>query len=402
MLKSTSALLLLVLSAPAWAGHPAPEPAQPPYVSDSGSLEIRCGALIDGISDQVRHGVTVVMENGRITAVKETTGAATGLPLLDLSDHTCLPGLIEMHAHVLESFEELVDLTLYYGYSLDDYLEKGRDYARISLDAGFTTMRDLGAYYGWADRLLRDEINRGEASGPRLQASGFYLTVPGGGGDLLEVDGSEEDIPPRLRMGVSRSPEEFRRNAQAAVDGGADVIKIIASGAVLAYGGVPGEPEMSPDDIAAVVEVAHAAGLKVAAHAHGAQSVRESILAGADTIEHATYIDEEGIRLAIEHDVALSMDIGPGDWMIGRVPAQDDRDDPGAAGEFSQGPRSRCAHSVRYRRRNLSARHERDAVRFHGGVGHDPDGSHPVRPLGGRALHGLAGSCRGAQTRPVR
>ena len=316
MLRSTSVLLLLVLSAPAWAGHPAPEPAQPPYVPDSGSLEIRCGALIDGISDQVRHGVTVVMENGRITGVKETTGAATGLPLLDLSDHTCLPGLIEMHAHVLESFEELVDLTLYYGYSLDDYLEKGRDYARISLDAGFTSMRDLGAYYGWADRLLRDEINRGEASGPRLQASGFYLTVPGGGGDLLEVDGSEEDIPPRLRMGVSRSPEEFRRHAQAAVDGGADVIKIIASGAVLAYGGVPGEPEMTPEEISAVVEVAHAAGLKVAAHAHGAQSVRESILAGADTIEHATYIDEEGIRLAIEHDVALSMDIGPGDWMI--------------------------------------------------------------------------------------
>jgi imidazolonepropionase-like amidohydrolase len=119
-----------------------------------------------------------------------------------------------------------------------------------------------------------------------------------------------------MRLGVSRSPEEFAAHAQAAVDGGADVIKLIASGAVLAYGGEPGAPEMSPEEIRAVVEVAHAAGLKVAAHAHGAQSIIDAIEGGADTIEHATYIDEEGIRLALEHDVALSMEIGPGDWMI--------------------------------------------------------------------------------------
>jgi imidazolonepropionase-like amidohydrolase len=166
------------------------------------------------------------------------------------------------------------------------------------------------------DRDLRDEINRGDTVGPRLQASGFYLTIPGGGGDLLETGGSEDVIPAHLRMGVSRSVDEFREHAQAAVDGGADVIKVIASGAVLAYGGVPGEAEMSFEEIAVVVEVAHAAGLKVAAHAHGAQSIKDAIRAGADTIEHATYIDDEGIALAIEHDVVLIMDIGAGDWMI--------------------------------------------------------------------------------------
>lgn len=308
--------LLMSLPGLAWSGSNPPALTQTPYVPDSGTLAVRCGALIDGISGDVRHDVTVLIENGRILRLDDTDDTGADSAQLDLSGHTCLPGLIEMHAHVLESFEELVDLTMYYGYSMDDYLEKGRQYARISLDAGFTSMRDLGAYYGWSDRRLRDEINQGEAAGPRLQASGFYLTIPGGGGDLLEVDGREEDIPPRLRMGVSRTPEEFRRNARAAVDGGADVLKIIASGAVLAYGGVPGEPEMTPEDIEAVVEVAHAAGIKVAAHAHGAQSIREAILAGADTIEHATYIDEEGIRLAIEHDVALSMDVGAGDWMI--------------------------------------------------------------------------------------
>ena len=309
-------LLLVAMTGPGWASGILPDLASAPHEPDSGTLAVHCGRLIDGVSDEVRENVSVVIENGRISRLDSPGLIPQGLAVLDLSDHTCLPGLIEMHAHVLESFEELVDLTMYYDYSLDDYLDKGRLYAGISIDAGFTSMRNLGAYYGWSDRTLRDRINRGEVVGPRLQISGFYLTVAGGGGDLLEVDGREEDIPAHLRMGVSRAPDEFRRNAQAAVDGGADVLKVIASGAVLAYGGEPGEPEMTPADLAAVVEVAHAAGIRVAAHAHGAQSIREAILAGADTIEHATYIDDEGIRLALEHDVALSMDVGAGDWMI--------------------------------------------------------------------------------------
>ena len=97
----------------------------------------------------------------------------------------------------------------------------------------------MAVYYGWADRELRDLIDRGELIGPRMQAAGFYLTVPGGGGDLLEVGGNEEDVPAHLRLGVSRSPDEFRLHTHEAVAGGADVIKVIASGAVLAYGGSP-------------------------------------------------------------------------------------------------------------------------------------------------------------------
>jgi imidazolonepropionase-like amidohydrolase len=258
----------------------------------------------------------VLIVDGRITRLGEALEAPTGVSVLDLGDHTCLPGLIEMHTHILEGPEELTDLTAYFDDALDETLARGRDYARLTLASGITTARDLGSYYGWAARELRDEINRGETPGPRLLVAGYYLTIPGGGGDLLAPDIVESDIPGHMRLGVSRSPEEFAAHAQAAVDGGADVVKVIASGAVLAYGGVPGAPEMTPEDLRAAVDVAHAAGLKVAAHAHGAQSIVEAIEAGADTIEHATYIDEEGIRLAIEHDVALSMDIGAGDWMI--------------------------------------------------------------------------------------
>ena len=148
-----------------------------------------------------------------------------------------------------------------------------------------------------------------------MQVVGYYLTIPGGGGDLLVPHVAEKDIPARVRQGVARGPDQFRLKAQQAIDGGADLLKVIASGAVLAYGGVPGQPEMTQQEIAAVVQVAHAAGRKVAAHAHGAQSIKDAIRAGVDTVEHASLIDEEGIALAREHGVALSMDVYNGDYI---------------------------------------------------------------------------------------
>jgi imidazolonepropionase-like amidohydrolase len=176
-------------------------------------------------------------------------------------------------------------------------------------------VRNVGVYRSWNDRELRDAIDAGKVAGPRMQVSGYYLTIPGGGGDLIVPGVPQAEIPAEFRAGVARGADEFRRKAQIAIDGGADLLKVIASGAVLAYGGVPGEPEMTPEEIRAVVEVAHAAGKKVAAHAHGARSIRQAILAGADTIEHASLIDEEGIALAKEHDVALSMDVYNGDYI---------------------------------------------------------------------------------------
>jgi imidazolonepropionase-like amidohydrolase len=171
------------------------------------------------------------------------------------------------------------------------------------------------------DRDLRDAIDAGRAVGPRLQAAGFYLTIPGGGGDLVIPGHDPSEIPPQVRMGVARGPEAFRARAELAAAGGADFLKVIASGAVLAFGGVPAAPEMTPEEIRAVVQVARAHGLKVAAHAHGARSIKEAILAGVDTIEHASLIDDEGIALAREHDVALSMDVYNGDYIdtVGRA-----------------------------------------------------------------------------------
>ena len=286
-----------------------------PFDPDSGNLAIRCGVLIDGVADEVRIDQTVVIVDGRFSDVTSDNADVD----LDLSNYTCLPGFIDTHTHIAEPVET-ADLSIFYTISTEAIEEASRVNAEVTLAAGFTTVRNLGAYVGWSGRELRDRINRGEIAGPRLQTAGYYLTIPAGGGDLVIPGYEENEIPARVRMGVSRGPEEFRRKAEKAVAGGADVLKVIASGAVLAFGGVPGSPEMTPEEIKAVVEVGHAAGIKVTAHAHGAQSIKDAIGAGVDSIEHASLADDEAIVLAAEEQVAFSMDVYNGSYIatVGR------------------------------------------------------------------------------------
>ncbi len=285
----------------------------PPLPPDS--LAVRCGRLIDGISDEVRQDVTVWIEGGRIRALGTSLAVPRGTPELDLSQRTCLPGLIDLHTHLTSVPEDTADLRVFLSRTMEESVAVGRRSARATLEAGFTTVRGVGTYLAFDEMALRDEIESGKIPGPRMQGAGAYLTIPGGGGDLLIPGVPEAEIPALVRRGVARGAEAFAARAEEIVAGGADLLKVIASGAVLAYGGVPGAPEMTPEELAAVVAVARRHGLEVAAHAHGAQSVREAILAGADTIEHASLIDEEGLTLAKERGTVLVMDVYNGDYI---------------------------------------------------------------------------------------
>jgi imidazolonepropionase-like amidohydrolase len=293
---------------------------QVPFTPDSGSIAIRCGMLIDGVSPFARNLTLVVIRDGRITKVtadaSANAAASTYLPVLDLTEYTCLPGLIDMHTHLTDRPQDTADLSKIFTRSDEDTLRQGKDNAAAMLLAGFTGARNVGTYEFGADYLLRDVINKGQSLGPRMQASGPYLTIPHGGGDLFVPGFKEPEGSDRFHAGVARGPEEFRKRAQELIGAGSDVLKVIASGAVLAYGGVPGAPEMTQEEIAAVVEVAHDNGKKVAAHAHGAQSILMAIAAGADTIEHASYLDDAGIAAALKRgNVALSMDVYNGDYI---------------------------------------------------------------------------------------
>ena len=275
-----------------------------------------CGKMLDVQNGLVRNNVMIGIDqgSGKIRSVEFNYSKTDydDIDTLNLSNYFCLPGLIDMHTHISEDhYRELVE---YLTMTQQEQIAIGRGNVQKTLLSGFTSVRDLGVYIAWTDKLLRDEINAGLTNGPRMQISGFYLTIPGGGGDI-DIPGYSGDVPTHLRQGVTQGAENFRLRAEAAVAGGADVLKMIASGAVLAFGSIPGSPEMTPDEIREVVAVGHKAGMKVTAHAHGAQSIKDAILAGVDSIEHASLIDDEGIRLARENGVALSMDIYNGDYI---------------------------------------------------------------------------------------
>jgi predicted amidohydrolase YtcJ len=304
-------LLVLVLAA-ACQKAPEPESARP---EPQRTLAVRCGALIDGLTDEALGERIVVIRGDRIESVLPgNADSPAGARTVDLSEYTCLPGLIDTHVHIDGYPEDADDYTVFLDRTPADTREIAEKNATVILHAGFTTIRHVGAYLAWVERDVRDRIEAGEIDGPRIQISGPYLTIPRGGGDMHIPGVADDAIPAYYRQGVARGPDEFRVKAKEIVSGGADLIKVIASGAVFGYGGIPGEPEMTREEIAAVVEVAHEAGIKVTAHAHGAQSIKDAILAGVDSIEHASLGNDESIALAVKHNVAFSMDVYNGTY----------------------------------------------------------------------------------------
>ena len=310
MKKMIPVLLLLA----ACKGSP-PELVDAPFQPDSGNLFVRCGALIDGISDDVYHNRMVVIRDGRIEMIVDGDAEIhPSMTFLDLSEKTCLPGLTNTHAHLDGQPEDYEDFSIYYRRTTEETNALARKFATETMLTGFTTIWNLGAYFPEAIYLVDDEIESGELVGPRILNAGPYLTIPAGGGDMVIPGHDESEIPPGSQLGVARGPEDFAEKTQLAIDRGADLIKVIASGAVFAFGGVPGAPEMTEEEIAAVVKVAHAAGLKVTAHVHSTESGKDALRAGVDTFEHASLLDDETIAMVAEAGIALSMDVYNGTY----------------------------------------------------------------------------------------
>jgi imidazolonepropionase-like amidohydrolase len=278
------------------------------------TLYVHAGRLVDAARGQTVGERLIKIVDGRIASVSPWRTAPTDAPVLDWSRYTALPGLIDLHTHVADGFGQTEDPAEALKHSEAETILKGAQAGRTMLRAGFTTVRDVGAYRGLTDVALRDAIAGGWVEGPRMVVAGAYITKPGGGGAVTGGPAGVE-VPMAFRLGETRGPDEARRRVRYLIGHGADLIKIIATGAVLAVGSEPGAVELSETEIKAACDEAKALGKYCIAHAHGAEGIKAAIRAGARTIEHASLIDDEGIALAKARGVWLDMDIYNGDWI---------------------------------------------------------------------------------------
>lgn len=268
---------------------------------------IRAGKLVDPDSGTVLSDQVILIRDARIEKVGKNIEIPANAATIDLSQMTVLPGLIDCHTHLADGARSGEPLNQFKKTAAQIALESVPN-ARAMLDSGFTTVRDVGAYRALGDIALRDAINHGDIVGPRMYVAGAYVTISGGAGALTGL-APDVALPWDLHYGEANSPWEVRRVIRQLAHDGADHIKILSSGAVLTHGSNPKSQEFTPEELRAAVDEAGHFGLRVAAHAHAPEGIRNAIRAGVASLEHATMIDDEGIALAKQHGTYLDMDI---------------------------------------------------------------------------------------------
>ena len=294
--------LLLTLQ-PLAAAEPAP--ARPPRI-----VAVRAGRLIDGRGGAPIRDAVILIQGDRITAVGPGLAIPAGAEIVDLSKKTVLPGLIDCHTHITnQSGNYYEDL---FRRSPIDAAVVAHVYARRTLEAGFTTVRDVGSSE-FIDVALRNAIDRGDVVGPRMQVATMAVGSTGGHNDL-------SGFSPYLRFdhfsGVADGPAEIRKLVRFEVKNGADLIKVMATAGVLSEEASVGAPQYSQEEMDAVVSEATMWGKRVAAHAHGAEGIKRAARAGVTSIEHGGMIDEEGVRLLKQKGIYLVPDIYTDEYIL--------------------------------------------------------------------------------------
>jgi imidazolonepropionase-like amidohydrolase len=298
MLMSRSRLgqVAAVCAAALWL---APAQGQSPAAAE---VAVQAGRLIDGVSATMRERATVLVGGGRVVAVQDGWQAPAGARVIDLRTSTVMPGLIDAHTHITGEGTGNAIVGAATETPLDGAV-RSTAYARRTLEAGFTTIRNVGAE-GGADVALKRAIEAGIVPGPRIWTARTTISITGGHGDQ---GGLRPDLwkAPTWEDGIVDSADEARKAVRYQHKYGADLIKITATGGVLSIGDSGDAQQFTDEEMRAIVEAAHLLGMKVAAHAHGKRGIEAAIRAGVDSIEHGTYGDAATFALFKQHGTYL-------------------------------------------------------------------------------------------------
>ena len=313
-----AAAIAATLTAGAATAADAPAPAV--------ATALQCGHLIDTANGKMLGATTILIEGGRIKDVVGGAQSPSGATIVDLSTQTCMPGLIDAHVHLTgeTSRTQYVDK---FHWNIADYAIRSTVYARRTLLAGFTTVRNVGDQAN-ESAALRNAINAGIVPGPRIYTAGRAMGTTGGHAD--PTNGYRGDLAgdPGPTDGIINSVDDAVKAVRQHYKLGDDLIKIMPSGGVLDENTSGDNAQMTLEEIKAVVATAHDYGFTVAAHAHGAEAIRRAVIGGVDSIEHGTFMDAEDMKLMVEHGTWYVPTIIAGDFVArqakvpGYYPAQ--------------------------------------------------------------------------------
>ena len=310
MITAASLALALLVAAPT------------PEAADK-TIYVKAGKLLDVRKGTLAENVLLTIQAGRIVSLAAGSNPPAGAQVIDLSLSTVLPGLIDCHVHLSSRTDRPDRFAEIYEFKDTpfDAAFAAVNNARKTLEAGFTTVRDVSSP-PFLTVDLKKRIEEGFVFGPRLVASGPGISITGGHGDL---NGYAPQVrvsmfPDERDFAIADGVDQVRRTVRQQMKYGVDVIKIMATGGVFSRGDQPGAPQFSVEELRAAADEAHKAGRKLAAHAHGAQGIKNALAAGADSIEHASLIDDEGIELAKKKGAFLVMDIYNDDYILQEGP----------------------------------------------------------------------------------